>query len=91
MHVRPGATGGKHIGAVPPQMTACAPKQKLLSPKQELCPEEISRLGAAGVQIEAQIGVCHWYFCKFCGLKQNFMTLLDLFFLDHLFSAGETA
>ena len=63
---RPGATGG-HIGAVPPQMIACAPKQKLCPPKRGLCPEEINRLGATGVQIEAQIGI-------FCGLTPDFMT-----------------
>ena len=46
-----------------PQMTACAP------PKQGLCPGEINRLEATGVQIEAQIGV-------FCGLTSDFMTFL---------------
>ena len=59
---RPGATGG-HTGAVPPQMTACAP------PKRGQCPEEINRIGATGVQIEAQYGV-------FCGLTPDFMTFL---------------
>ena len=53
---------GGHTGAVPP-------KQKLCPPKQGLCPEEINRLGATGVQIEAQIGV-------FCGLTPDFKTFL---------------
>ena len=66
---RPGATGG-HTGAVPPQLTACAPpKRKLCLPKRGLCPEEINRLGASGAQIEVQISV-------FCGLKPDFVTFL---------------
>ena len=77
-HDRPGATGG-HSGAVPPpQMTACAP------PKRGLCPKEINRLGASGVQIESQIVV-------FCGLTTDFMTFFLLFFEEHLFSAAKTA
>ena len=56
---RPGATGG-HTGAVPPQMTACTSQTKIVPPKRGLCPEEIYRLGATGVQIEAQIGVFLW-------------------------------
>ena len=44
--LRPGATGG-HTGAVPPQLTACAPPTDCLCPpKRGLCPEEINRLGA---------------------------------------------
>ena len=68
---------GGHSRAVPPQMRACAPpKRKLCPPKRGLCPEEINRIGATGVQIEAQIGVCHRYFCNFCGLTPDFMTFL---------------
>ena len=38
---------GGHTGAVPPQLTACAPpKRKLCPPKRGLCPEEIDRFGA---------------------------------------------
>ena len=59
----PAPRGGGHTGAVPPQMTACAPS------KRGLCHEEINRLGATGVQIEAQIG-------GFCGLTTDFMTFL---------------
>ena len=44
---------GGHSGFVPPQMTACAPQTKIVPPKRELCPEEINRLGAFGVKIEA--------------------------------------
>ena len=44
---------GGHFGAVPPQMTACAPQTKIVPPKRGLCPEETNRLGAFGVQIEA--------------------------------------
>ena len=36
-------------------------------PKRGLCPEEINRLGASGVQIEVQISV-------FCGLTPDFVT-----------------
>ena len=76
---RPGATGGP-TGAVPPQMTACAPNENCGPHKRGQCPEEINRLGASGVQIEAQIGV-------FCGLTPDFMTFLDedfffVFFLE---------
>ena len=78
---RPGATGNIP-GRAPP-------KRKLCPPKRGLCPEEINRLGATGVQIEAQIGV-------FCGLTPDIMTFLGwrpffLFFRDHPFSAGKTA
>ena len=38
-------TGG-HTGAVPPQLTACAPQTKIVPPKRGLCPEEINRFGA---------------------------------------------
>ena len=74
---RPGATGG-HTGAVPTQMTACAPPNKNCAPlhKRGLCPEEINRLGATAEQIEAQIGVCHRHFRNFCGLTPDFMTFL---------------
>ena len=47
---RPNVTGG-HTGAVPPKRKLCPP------PKRGLCPEEINRLGAIGVQIEAEIFV----------------------------------
>ena len=48
---RPGATEG-HSGAVPPQMTACAPQNENCAPPgRELCPKEINRLGATGVQM----------------------------------------
>ena len=58
--------GGTYRG-VPPQTTACAPQRKIVLPKRGLWPEENNRLGATGVQIEAQIGVCHSYFRAFCG------------------------
>ena len=44
----------------PPKQKLCPPKQKLCPPKRGLCPKEINRLGATGVQIEAQIGVWPW-------------------------------
>ena len=50
--------GGAYRGSAPPNDCLCPPT-KIVPPKQGLCPEEISRLGAAGVQIEAQTGVCH--------------------------------
>ena len=54
---RPGATGGIP-GPCPPQMTACASQTKIMPPpKRGLWPEETNRVGATGVQIEAQIGV----------------------------------
>ena len=59
-----------------------APKQKLCTPKRGLCPEKINRLGATGVNIEAQVGVYHRNFRNFCGLSPDFMTFWDedLFF-----------
>ena len=51
----PGPAPRGHTGAVPPQITACAPhKRNLYPPKRGLCPEEIKKLGATGVQIEAK-------------------------------------
>ena len=81
--------------------THCVPAPRggipgLCPPKRGLCPEEINRLGASGVQIEAQISVC-------CGLTPAFVTFLGwrpffffleiifFFFGDHLFSAVKTA
>ena len=86
--------GVAYRGRAPPNDCLCPPKRKLCPPKRGLCPEEINRLGATGVQIEVQIGVCHRYFCSFCGLTPDFMTFLGwrpFFFGDHLFSAGKTA
>ena len=76
MLCRPGATGGGHSGAVLSQMSACASQTKTMPPKRGLLPKEINRLRATGVQIEAQIGVCHRYFRNFCGLTPDFMTFL---------------
>ena len=76
-------------GAVPPQT-------KIPPPKQGLFSEEINRIEATGVQIEAQIGVCHWYFrYRILEYWHRISWQLwdeDLFlFGDHLFSAGKTA
>ena len=65
---RPGATGGIP-GHAPHKWLLVPPKRKLCPPMRGLCPEEINRLGATGVQIEAQIGV-------FCGLTPDLMTFL---------------
>ena len=75
--LRPGATGG-HFGAVPPQMTACAPQTKIVPPKRGLCPEEINRHGATGVQMEAKNSQISVYRCNFCGLTPSFLILLVL-------------
>ena len=61
--------GGAYRGRTP--LNDC-----LCPPKRGLCPEEINRFGATGVQIEAQIGVCHRYFRYFCGLTPDFMIFL---------------
>ena len=71
-----GRRHGGHSGAVPPEMTACAPKTKIVPPERGLRPEEINRFGATRVQIEAQIGFWQRYFCNFCGLTPDFMTFL---------------
>ena len=46
--------GGVFRGRAPPNDCLCPPKRKLCLPKRGLCPEEINRLGATGVQIEAE-------------------------------------
>ena len=90
---RPGAGGGGGIsGPCPPNDCLCPPQTKIVPPKRGLCPEEINRLGATGVRIEVQIGVCHRYLRNFRGLTPNFMTYLGwrpyfFFFGDNLFSA----
>ena len=62
------------------------PQTKIVPlPKRGLCPKEIYRLGATGVQIEAQIGVFldwHWISWRFWDE--------GLFFGDHLSSAGKS-
>ena len=55
-----------------------------MPPKRGLCPEEITTLGTTGVQIEAKIGVCQWYFYNFCGLTPDFWDE-DLFFFLFFF------
>ena len=78
------APRGAYRGLAPPNDCLCPPKRKLCPAKRGLCPEEINRLGATGVQIEAQVGVCHCYFRAFCGLTPDFMTFLGWrpFFLE---------
>ena len=68
--------GGAYRGRAPPNDCLCPPKRKLFPPKRGLCPEENNRLGATGVQIEAQNGVFQCYFCAICGLTPDFMTFL---------------
>ena len=70
----PALKGG--ISGRAPQMTTCAPPNENCAPKRELCPEEINRFGVTGVQVEAQMGVCHRYCRDFCGLSPDFMTFL---------------
>ena len=70
------APRGSIPGPCPPKWLLVPFKRKLCPPKRGLCPKEINRLGAAGVQIEAQIGICHWNFRNFCGLTPDFMTFL---------------
>ena len=69
---------GGHSGAVPPQMTACAPQTKIV-------PRKINRFGASGVQIEAldsqnnayrrRIREQELFFRDFCGLTPDFTKL----------------
>ena len=68
--------GGGIPGPCPPNDCLCPFKRKLCPPKRGLCSKKINRLGATGVQIEAQIGVCDRYFCNFGGLTPDFMTYL---------------
>ena len=85
---------GSIPGPCPPKWLLVPPNENC-TPKRGLCAEEINRLGATGVQIEAQISVCHRYFRNSCGLTTDFMTFLEwrpfsFFFGDHLFLAGKT-
>ena len=67
-------------------MSACAPpNESCAPPKRGLCPAEMKKIGAVGVQIEAEIGVWHRPIRNFCGLHrilQNFWEEdLFLFFI----------
>ena len=81
---------GRHSGAVPPQRTACAPpNENCAPPKRGLCPEEINRLGAIGVQFEVKILIItlefvgkNYFFVDFaintnclCGYTPGFMKI----------------
>ena len=69
---------GGHSGTVPP-------------PNQGLCPEEINRLGASGVQIEAydsRIGVYRPYLWTHTGFYKTFGTK-TFFFGLHLRIRGK--
>ena len=76
--------GGAFRGCAPPNDCLCPPQTKIVTPQARTVPEEINRLGATGVQIEVQIGVCQRYFCNFCRLTPDFMTYLKWrpFFLN---------
>ena len=78
------------------QMTACAPQTKIVPPpKRGLCPEEINRLGATEVQIEAldsqnsayrpSIREQEMFFWNFCGLAPDFMKLCVYFGTKNFF------
>ena len=75
--VKPGpAPRGPFRGRAPPNDCLCPPLTKIVAPKQGLRPEEIYRLGAIGMEIEAkdfQIGVYRPYFRSFCGLTPDFI------------------
>ena len=60
---------GAYRGRAPLNDCLCSSNENCSPSKRGPCPEEINRLGAIGVQIEAQIGV-------FCGLPPDFMTIL---------------
>ena len=51
--VKPGVTGGIPGPCPLPKRLLVPPQTKVVPPKRELYPEEINRLGATGVQIEA--------------------------------------
>ena len=96
---------GGHSEAVPPQMTAgVSPNKNCAPPKWGLCPEEIKRFGATGVQIEAyysqirvyrpRIGEQELFSCDFCGHTRDFIKLLGrwpvFFFGLHLRIRGKS-
>ena len=49
---RPCATDG-HIGAMPPQITSCAPHAKGVPPSESYAPKQSNRPGATGVHFRA--------------------------------------
>ena len=75
---------GGHSGPCPPKWQLVPPKRKLCPPQARTVPRKNNSLGATGVQIETQIGVCQRYFHNFCGLTPDFMTFLGWrpFFLE---------
>ena len=78
---------GGHTGAVAPKWLLVPPQTKTVPPKRGLYPKEINRIGATGVQIEAQIGVFLWTdngFHDVFGMK-------TFFFGDYRFSADKIA
>ena len=86
------APRGAFRGCSPPNDCLCPPKRKLCPTKRGLCPEEINKLGATGVQIEAQIGAFHRYFRVLwpdIGFHDIFGMKTFFFFGDDLFSAGK--
>ena len=55
-----------HSGAVPPQVTACAPPYEICAPPSEECaPKKLT-----------EIDVIHLYFRNFCGLTPDFIKFL---------------
>ena len=74
-----------------PQMTSCAPQTKIVPPKRGLCPKEINRLRATGMQIEAQLVFASGIFVIFVDWHwiSWYFWDEDLFFGDHLYSAGK--
>ena len=84
---------------MPPNGCMWPPKQVLCSPKRSLCPEQINRLGAIGIQFEANIVVItlefvgkNCFFVDFaintnclCGLTSGFMKILRKFWEEDLF------
>ena len=82
---RPGVTGG-HSGAVPPQMTSCAPpNENCASPSEDCAPKKLTGLGLLGCKSRPRLS----YFRNLHNID-GMKTFFFFFFWDHLFWAGKT-
>ena len=69
---------GGHSEAVPPKWLFLPPQTKIVPPPQRgLCPKEINRLGATGVQIEALDSQNSAYRPRICELELFFVIFVD--------------
>ena len=84
---RPGATGG-HTGAVPPQLTACAPPNENCATQSEDCaPKKLTGSGLLERKSRSKLV----FFVDWHQILWRFWDKDLFFFGEHLFLAGKTA